>query len=359
MKKDNNFAIIMAGGIGSRFWPLSSETHPKQFIDILGTGKTLIQQTFDRLKLVCPENNIYVVTNKNYTSIVKEQLVDIDENNILAEPFRRNTAPCIAYATFKIYLKSKNANIIVAPSDHVIMDNIVFNENLCTGLDYVSKNNAILTLGIVPNRPETEYGYIQMNSFIDKQKNIRSVKTFTEKPNRELAEIFINSGDFLWNSGIFLWNVNTIIEAFNIYLPDLVSLFKNGLGYLNTNKESEFISNVYAETHAISIDYGILEKANNVSVLISNFGWSDLGSWKSFHELNVKDDNNNVVNCTEYELVNTKNCIINIPNDKKIIIDGLNNYIITEHNNIIMICNFDNEKNIKQYAENLKTKKAL
>jgi len=353
MKNDNNFAIIMAGGIGSRFWPLSNETKPKQFIDILGTGKTLIQQTFNRLKQVCPEKNILVVTSNNYVTLVKEQLKGISENNILAEPYRRNTAPCIAYATYKIFLKSKTANIIVAPSDHIIMENDSFKNTLLEGIDFVSNNNMILTLGIIPNRPETGYGYIQMNNNIKGYNNIKNVKTFTEKPNLELAEAFIKSGDFLWNSGIFLWNVNTIIKAFKDHLPNLVSLFENGLGYLNTNKESEFISNIYAETHAISIDYGVLEKANNVCVLSSDFGWSDLGTWKSFHELNNKDDNNNVINSDEYKLIDTSNCIINTPKDKKIIVQGLDNYIIAEHNNTILICSRDKEDSIKQYAESL------
>lgn len=359
MKKDNNFAIIMAGGIGSRFWPLSDENKPKQFIDILGTGKTLIQQTYDRLKQVCPEKNILVVTSNKYVSIVKDQLKDITENNILAEPYRRNTAPCIAYASYKIFLKCKTANIIVAPSDHIIMEGDIFKQTLVEGINFVENNDMLLTLGIVPNRPETGYGYIQINKGIKGFNHIKNVKTFTEKPNKELAEVFLKSGDFLWNSGIFLWNVNTILKAFKEYLPNLVSLFKNGLGYLNTNKESEFISNVYAETHAISIDYGILEKANNVCVLSSDFGWSDLGTWRSFHELNTKDDNNNVIYSSNYRLIDTKNCIINLPSDKKIIIQGLDNFIIAEQNNNILICNRDNEKYINQYTDSLKAKEAL
>lgn len=354
---NNNFAIIMAGGIGSRFWPLSNKERPKQFLDILGTGKTLIQQTYDRFIKICPSKNIYVVTGKDYFDIVHEQLTELNTDNILCEPYRRNTAPCIAYATYKIFLKSKNANIIVAPSDHVILDGEKFSKCIKEGLDFVNNNKSLLTLGVIPNRPETGYGYIQRNGKKEGFPNIQDVKSFTEKPNLELAKIFIQSGDFIWNSGIFLWNVNTIIEAYKKHLRNLIGLFEDGLGYINTNKESEFISNIYAETHAISIDYGILEKADNVCVLCADFGWSDLGTWKSYHELSDKDNNNNVIKNTNHELVNTKNCIINISNDKTVIIQGLDNYIITEHNNTLLICSRDYEENIKQLSEKINIKK--
>jgi len=354
---NNNYAIIMAGGIGSRFWPLSNSERPKQFIDILGTGKTLIQQTSDRLKKVCPIENIIVLTSKDYFNLVHEQLPDLPKENILCEPFRRNTAPCIAYATYKIFLRCKNANIIVSPSDHIILDIETFTQSLKDGIDFVSNNDNILTLGIIPSRPETGYGYIQRNSMHKGFSNIRDVKTFTEKPNLKLAETFLKSGDFLWNSGIFLWNVKTIIDAFKKHLPTLTSLFEDGLGYINTHKESEFIENIYAETHSISIDYGVLEKAENVCVLCADFGWSDLGTWKSYHELKEKDNYNNVINVIDHELADTTNCIINVPKNKTVIVEGLDNYIIAEHNDTLLICSRDKEERIKYLAENIKTKK--
>lgn len=356
---NNNFAIIMAGGIGSRFWPLSNKQKPKQFIDILGTGKTLIQQTYERLIKICPSKNIYVVTGKEYFNIVQEQIAELDINNILCEPYRRNTAPCIAYATYKIFLKSKNANIIVAPSDHIILDGEIFSKCIQEGLDFVKNNKYLLTLGVIPNRPETGYGYIQKSREKEGYPNIQEVKSFTEKPDLELANIFIKSGDFIWNSGIFLWNVNTIIEAYKKHLSSLIGLFEDGLGYINTNKETEFISNIYAETHAISIDYGILEKADNVCVLCADFGWSDLGTWKSYHELSQKDNNNNVIKNNNHELVDTKNCIINISNDKTIVIQGLDNYLITENNDTLLICNRDYEESIKKISEKINIKKKV
>ncbi len=352
----NDYAVIMAGGIGTRFWPLSNSKRPKQFIDILGTGKTLLQQTFYRLKQVCPIENILVVTGQNFYNLVKEQIPEIPDNNILTEPFRRNTAPCIAYAAYKIKSRCENANIIVAPSDHIILDEKLFADYLVTGLDFVEKTGNILTLGIVPHRPEPGYGYIQINSNYPGYFNIKKVKTFTEKPDPELAEIFYKSGDFLWNSGIFLWNVNTILNAFKLYLPNLTALFENGLKYLNTNLELEYIHEVYAESHGISIDYGIMEKANNVCVLSANFGWSDLGSWKSFHEQSIKDINNNVVNTGRNELINTKDSIIHVPKNKTVIVEGLNNYIVAEYDDILLICNRDEESRIKQFAEKLKFK---
>lgn len=354
---NNNFAIIMAGGIGSRFWPLSNKERPKQFIDILGTGKTLIQQTYQRLIKICPIDNIYVVTGKEYYNIVHEQLSELNTNNILCEPYRRNTAPCIAYATYKIFLKSKNANIIVAPSDHIILDGENFTKCIKEGLDFVNTNESLLTIGIIPSRPETGYGYIQKNGNKEGFNNIQNVKSFTEKPNLELAKVFIKSGDFIWNSGIFLWNVNTIIKAYKKYLGNLIGLFEDGLGYINTNKEANFISNIYAETHAISIDYGILEKADNVCVICADFGWSDLGTWKSYHELSDKDSNNNVIKNINHELINTKNCIINLAEDRTVVIQGLDNYIITEHNNTLLICERNEEENIKEFSEAINIKK--
>ncbi len=352
----NNYAVIMAGGIGSRFWPLSNSKRPKQFLDILGTGKTLIQQTFDRLARVCPRENILVVTGQDLYNLVIEQLPEVKPANILTEPFRRNTAPCIAYAAFKIRSMCKDANIIVAPSDHVILEENLFSECIEQGLDFVGKTGNILTLGIVPYRPETGYGYIQVSKQYPEYENIKKVKTFTEKPNLELAEIFYKSGDFLWNSGIFLWNVNTILDAFKQYLPNLNTLFESGLQHLNTDREIEYIHEVYSESHGISIDYGIMEKADNVCVLKANFGWSDLGTWKSFHEQSYKDSNNNVVKAGKRELINTQNSIIHVPNEKTIIVEGLDNYIIAEYDNVLLICNRKEESKIKQYAEHLKFK---
>lgn len=273
----------MSGGIGSRFWPASRTSYPKQFLDFFGTGRSLLQQTFDRFKQIIPVENIYIVTNKKYKELTMEQLPELNEKQILLEPQRRNTAPCIAFASNRIRAVNPKANIVVAPSDHLILKEADFLQRISEGLDFVGKHDTLLTLGMKPNRAETGYGYIQFDA--ERLDNIAKVKTFTEKPNKELAKVFFESGEFMWNSGIFLWNVQTILTAFDELLPEIASRFNSGLNFFNTPQEAEFIDRIFPACPNISIDYGILEKAANVYVLSADFGWSDLGTWGSLHDL--------------------------------------------------------------------------
>ncbi len=356
----NNFCVIMAGGVGSRFWPLSKSGKPKQFLDILGTGKTLLQQTFDRFETVCPAENILIVTNKGYKNIILEQLPKIKEENVLLEPMRRNTAPCIAYANFKIQQKNPNANIIVAPSDHLILNEQEFVKMLNQGLDYVANNDALLTLGIKPSRPETGYGYIQISNnknLKDGQCEVTKVKTFTEKPNAEMAKIFYESGEFFWNSGIFLWSLNSIMDSFNKHLAEVNDLFRKGIGIYNTENEQSFIDETYAESKNISIDYGIIEKADNVHVLCTDFGWSDLGTWGSLYENINKNEKKNAVIGRNVLCYDTENSIINMPDGKLAVIQGLNDYIIVDSNDTLLICKREDEQKIKQFVNDVKVKK--
>ncbi|MCK5170423.1 MAG: mannose-1-phosphate guanylyltransferase [Bacteroidales bacterium] len=355
---ENNYCVIMAGGVGSRFWPLSRMNKPKQFLDILGTGRTLLQMTFDRFQSICPVENIYIVTSTIYKEIILEQLPELTEEQILLEPARRNTAPCIAYANYKIFKKNPNANIVTAPSDHLILKEDEFKKVIKEGLEFASKKDALLTLGIKPSRPETGYGYIQVNGNknITKNKNIYKVKTFTEKPDKKLAKVFHESGEFFWNSGIFIWSLKSIMKAFETNLPEIDALFSEGVSIYNTKKESEFISHTYYECKNISIDYGIMEKADNVYVYCSDFGWADLGTWGSLHENISKDDNKNAIlggNVFSYEL---ENCIVNMPKDKLVVLQGLKDLIIVESDNILLVCKKEDEQEIKQYVNDVKLK---
>lgn len=350
----------MAGGIGSRFWPVSRKEHPKQFIDILGTGTTLIQQTFKRFLKVCPKENIYIVTNADYVSMVKEQLPDITDEQILAEPSRRNTAPCVAYAAYKIKEKTEEANLIVAPSDHIILNEDVFTEQLRTALKAAGNNDWLLTLGIQPSRPDTGYGYIQFNKEPIKGRKddgVRKVKTFTEKPNLELAKTFLESGDFLWNSGIFVWSLKTILDALEKHLPEVNSIFAEGKGKYYTPVEEQFIKEAYTVCKSISIDYGIMEKADNVYTLPSDFGWSDLGTWGSLYDIRTKDDNGNVVTGKKVMMYDTKKCIIHVPKDKLVVTQGLDDYIVVEEDNMLLICRKEDEQMIRQIVNDVKMDK--
>jgi mannose-1-phosphate guanylyltransferase len=355
----NNFCVIMAGGIGSRFWPLSRTQKPKQFLDILGTGKSLIRQTFERFKTIIPAENFFVVTNMDYIEIVKEHIPELSYHQIIGEPLRRNTAPCIAYANFKIKLQNPNANIVVAPSDHLILKENDFLDVVKLGLDYVEKNDALVTLGIKPSRIETGYGYIQVDnhkSDIKVNKTIRKVKTFTEKPDFELAKVFFESGEFYWNSGIFFWSLKSILKAFDKHLPDINHSFGAIENQLNTENENNVIENTYTHCKNISIDYGIMEKAENVDVICSDFGWSDLGTWGSLYEHLDKDTEGNSYqgeNILGYE---NKNCLINLPNDKIAVIQGLEDYIVVESANILLICKKKDEQKIKNYVNDVKLK---
>ena len=346
----------MAGGTGSRFWPLSRYAKPKQFLDILDTGRTSLQQTFDRFSKIIPAENFLVVTSTNYKEFVLEQLPQIKEEQILSEPLRRNTAPCIAYAAYKIKTKNPNACLIVAPSDHLILKEDEFIHQLKNGLDFARKNNALLTLGIKPNRPETAYGYIQVNKKVEYKEldNLHKVKIFAEKPNLEMAELFVESGEFFWNSGIFIWSLSAIIEAFDKHLRSVSSLFEKGMKLYNTDDEVHFISKIYSEMQSISIDYGIMEKAKNVYVLTADFGWSDLGNWGTLYENREKDKAGNVISGDNILIYDTKNCIVNISGEKIAVLQGLDGYIIAESNDTLMICRKEDEQQIKKFVTDVR-----
>lgn len=352
----NNYCVIMAGGIGSRFWPLSKSSRPKQFIDILGTGETLIQQTYRRLLKICPTENFLIVTNSDYKELVLEQLPELNEDQVLCEPMRRNTAPCIAYASYKIKAKNPGANIIVAPSDHLITKEDDFIKQVKNGLEFVSQNNALLTLGIKPSRPETGYGYIQVNGKVEFEDidNLHVVKTFTEKPDLKMANIFLDSGEFFWNSGIFIWSLNSILEAFDKYLTDVNELFSKGSKYYYTDGERAFLNKTYSECRNISIDYGIMEKASNVYVLCADFGWSDLGTWSSLWDNSQKDVNQNALKGKNIKLYNSSNCIVNTADDKLIVVQGLDGYIVAQSEKALMICKREDEQQIRQIVNDIK-----
>jgi len=353
----NYYAIIMAGGIGSRFWPISRTSHPKQFIDILGTGKTLIQNTYDRFLKVCPKENIYVVTNENYTGLVKKQLPDMADNQILTEPVMRNTAPCVAYGCFKIESGNPDAVIVVAPSDHLILDEAAFVSTIEKSLKVAAGHDCLITLGIKPSRPDTGYGYIQFTDNSLKNSDFYKVKTFTEKPTLEIAKTFLQSGDFLWNAGIFVWSAKAIVKAFGQYLPDMNEIFADARPVYNTPDEKKHIHNAYQQCTNISIDYGIMEKADNVYVLPSEFGWSDLGTWASIYELADKDYvGNAVIPAEKVIMYDSSNCMVNVPGEKLVILQGLHDYIVVESNNSLLICPRDQEQNIKQVVADVKQK---
>jgi len=350
-----NYAVIMAGGIGSRFWPVSRTDNPKQFLDILGTGKTLIQMTYDRLSHLFDNDKIYLVTNEDYLQLVKNQLPKILSENILLEPALKNTAPCIAYSVYKIFSKHPNANIAVLPSDHLITDEPIFLNKISEGLDFVSDNDAIVTLGIHPTRPDTGYGYIQFYTEEEEQ-NIYRVKTFTEKPTQDIAETFIQSGDFLWNAGIFLSNAKTWIQSFETYLPEIHELFIAGRKFYFTNQEQEYIARSYPLCSAVSIDYGIIEKAKNVFVIPSSFGWSDLGTWRSVKEIVKVGENQNVV--IGHNVINreTKNCLIYNFSKDVIVLQGVSDLLVVNSDDAILICNMEHEQEVRLIVKDIKDK---
>ena len=351
---ENNYALIMAGGIGSRFWPISRTAHPKQFIDILGTGKTLIQQTYERFQKIVPDENIFILTNEIYSDLVLEQIPGMDRSRILCEPVMRNTAPCIAYGCHKIYKLNPDAAIVVSPSDHLILDNEEFIKCINKSLKTASENDCLITLGIKPSRPDTGYGYIQYNTK-KIEDDFYKVKTFTEKPNLELARTFVQSGDFLWNAGIFVWSVKNILHAFQKHLPEINDIFNEGAAVYNTENETEFIQSAFTQCTNISIDYGVMEKAENVYVLPSEFGWSDLGTWASVYDLADKDYVGNAVIPSEKVIMyNSSNCMVNVPEGKVVILQGLHDFIVVEDNNTLLICPRDREQEIKQIVADVK-----
>lgn len=353
------YCVIMAGGIGARFWPMSRTTHPKQFIDILGTGETLIQQTFKRFTRIIDPKNIYIVTNELYRELIKQQIPEMIDEQIICEPARRNTAPCIAYANYRIYKKDPDAKIVVAPSDHIILKEEIFLQNVTTALKAASENDWLLTLGIRPSRPDTGYGYIQFmeGTVYEQDPHLKKVKTFTEKPNLELAVTFLKCGDFLWNSGIFIWSLKSIMKAYESFLPDVDILFKKGIDIYETPAEKEFIAETYPICKSISIDYGIMENASNVYVLAVDFGWSDLGTWGSLYENLAKDNQGNAVTGKDILIYDCKNCIVNMPNDKVVVLQGLKDYIVVESENILLVCQKTDEQQIRQFVNDVRLNK--
>lgn len=350
----NCYAVVMAGGIGSRFWPFSRSNHPKQFHDVLGTGKTMLQETVERFEGLIPRENILVVTSAEYKELVLRDLPWLQPGRLLLEPVRRNTAPCIAYASYMISLENPDAAIIVCPSDHVITRPDAFRGIVKQALEAAKQENILLTLGIKPHRPDTGYGYIQ---YLEEGPSmIKKVKTFTEKPELELARKFLESGDFVWNAGIFIWNCKTILTSFKDHLTYLWEIFEQGKSKLGQSEEKEFIEQVYAQCKNISIDYAILEKATNVFVIPAEFGWSDLGTWKSLYELSEKNEEGNVVSGNVL-LYQTRNCIVKTSDDKLLVVYGMQDFIIAEHDGVTMICPKEEEQKVKEFVADLKSGK--
>ncbi len=352
----NNYVAIMAGGIGSRFWPESRTSYPKQFLDILGTGKSLIQWTYHRFKTIVPQENIYFITNQAYLDVLKEQLPEVSEHNIISEPSRKNTAPCAAYFAHKLMALNPEANIILSPADHLIMDEHSFEKTTLEALTFVSRHDALLTMGIKPSRPDTGYGYIQYDQDEEIDQVFR-VKTFTEKPSLELAQTFLKSGDFLWNSGIFVWNVRTIMDALAKHMPELNEVFLQAKDVYNTEGETELINQLYAHCTNTSIDYGIMEKARNVFVIPANFGWCDLGTWESAYENSDKDYLGNAVYGKNVMVIDATECMIKAPAEKLVVLQGLEKFIVIDTPDVLLICERSREQQIKDYVAEVKRNK--
>lgn len=353
MSDSHNHVVIMAGGVGSRFWPMSTVERPKQFIDVLGVGRTLIQMTCDRFKGICPKENIWIVTNKRYAALVKEQLPEVSESNILMEPCRRNTAPCIAYVSWRIKVKDPKANVVVSPSDHIVMDTAEFQRVVTECLKFTAETDAIVTLGMKAIRPETGYGYIQadMSSSSPRNKEIYRVDSFREKPDLETAKKYIQQNNYFWNAGIFIWSVETIVNALRVYVPRINNAFERLQNVFGTDEEQKAIDDVYPDCDNISIDYAVMEKAEEIFVCPANFGWSDLGTWGSLM-MNTKHDiyNNSCIgkNIKTYD---TTHCIIHTTQEKKVVVQGLEGYIVAEHDNCLLVCKLSEEQRIKQFSE--------
>jgi mannose-1-phosphate guanylyltransferase len=349
----NLYVVLMAGGVGVRFWPYSRNSKPKQFLDVLGTGKTLLQSTYDRFLPICLPENIYVVTHEEHTALVREQLPHLANEQILAEPMRKNTTACITYASYKIAKKNPDAIIVVSPSDHLILREDEFQEVIKKASDQAKSQDKLITLGITPIRPETGYGYIQYHT---EKSFAKRVKTFTEKPELSLAKKFLESGDFVWNSGIFIWGVQAILQAIHQYLPEMAEVFDEQLKpRLDTQEEREAVLSTYSQCKSISIDYGVMEKAKNVFVCLGNFTWSDLGSWGSIHEISEKDENNNVVNANAI-MYDSRNCIIKGSSDKLIVVQGLNGYLVGEFGNVVIVCEKDKEEQFRRFVNDVKAR---
>jgi mannose-1-phosphate guanylyltransferase len=343
----HNYVVIMAGGIGSRFWPFSRSTNPKQFHDVLGNGQSLLQQTAARFDEICPPENIYIVTSAEYEGLVREQLPFLSADQILLEPTRRNTAPCIGYACYKIASRDPQANVVIAPADHVIQYVDEFVRVVKVAMDATEEQDILMTLGITPSRPDTGYGYIQYVP--NPRQAVKKVRRFTEKPPLAQARQFVESGEFVWNAGIFAWNVQALKRAFAQHLPDLHEVFSAGEATYYTDQEADFVSKAYTTCRGISIDNGLMEPADNVHVVLSNFGWSDLGTWKSLYDVSEKDENQNVTD-GEILLYETRNCIIKTPKERLVTVQGLDGYIVAEYDNVLLICRIDEEQRVKEFV---------
>ena len=375
LSRDRNFCVIMAGGVGSRFWPESRNSRPKQFLDFFGTGQSLIQMTVNRFRELVPVENILIVTNVLYRDTILEQLPELKPEQILCEPARRNTAPCVAYAVShisgimgrRVGVKSiadvdwndpaSHANIIVAPSDHLILREDKFIETLKVGLAHVAEHDSLLTLGMRPTRPETGYGYIQLDNIEEKRENaVLPVKTFTEKPNAELAKVFYESGEFLWNSGIFLWNIRAIRKAFRAHQPSIADVFKCGDELMSTPEEEAFIQEMFPTCPNISLDYGIMEKASDVRVIYADFGWSDLGTWGSLYDLGTKDEHRNVSLHGNTMFYESNGNVVTLPDGNLAVIEGLQDMIVAQNGNVLLICRKQNEQFIRQIVADVDNK---
>ncbi len=352
MAKMNNHLVIMAGGVGSRFWPMSTTENPKQFIDVLGVGKSLLQLTVERFGDLVNSENIWVVTNQKYADIVEKQLPDMPKNNILCEPCRRNTAPCIAYVSWRIKSKDPKANIVVTPSDHIVTNTTEFQRVIKECMKFTSETDAIVTLGMKPNRPETGYGYIQADLSTPslRNKEIYRVDSFREKPDYMTAEKYIQKNYYFWNAGIFIWSVNTIVNAFRIYQPTMSKIFESMLSIYGTDKEQEEINRRFPECESISVDYAIMEKAEEIFVCPADFGWSDLGTWGSLHLQSKKDLYGNACIGQDINLIESHNCIVHTTQEKRVVIQGLDGYIVAEKNDTLLICKLSEEQRIKQFS---------
>lgn len=353
MTDKRNHIVIMAGGIGSRFWPMSTTECPKQFIDVLGVGRSLLQLTYDRFQGICLPENIWIVTNKKYLELCREQLPDVPTENILLEPCRRNTAPCIAYVSWRIKSKNPKANVVVTPSDHIVTDIVEFQRVITSCLKFTGETDAIVTLGMKPNRPETGYGYIQADLSVSSPRNkeIFRVDSFREKPDIETAKKYIQQNNFFWNAGVFIWSVSTIVNAFRVYQPAISKVFEGMEHIYGTPEEQENIDKCYPECENISVDYAIMEKAEEIFVCPANFGWSDLGTWGSLVEQSKKDLYGNSLIGNDIRLYDSHNCIVHTMNEKQVIIQGLDGYIIAENDNRLLICKLSEEQRIKQFSE--------
>lgn len=353
MTTSNNHLVIMAGGVGSRIWPMSTQEYPKQFVDVLGCGKTLIQLTAERFENVVPVDNIWVVTSDAYADIVHEQLPRIPKGNILREPCRRNTAPCIAYVSWRIKAQNPKANIVVSPSDHIVTDVKEFQRVVGSALRFASESDAIVTLGMKPTRPETGYGYIQadLSEACARNREIFRVDSFREKPQLEVAKQYIARNNFYWNSGIFIWNVNTIVNALRIYTPELSAIFEQMLPIYGTDSEQATINEEFPKCQNISIDYAVMERAEEIYVFPASFGWSDLGTWGSLYENTQKDTAANALIGPRIEMHDSHNCIVHTTGERRVVIQGLDGYIVAEKDGTLLICKLSEEQRIKDFID--------